>query len=918
MRYAVKVNGGLIMKDIDIRIKELDKTICDNIDLIDFTSRGLVSQNMLSQSRHLLEHIAMKAYSQEHDLIVDYPDIKTSLEFVKTDNKYQFIRRFHAFLQESRSHYGSSHEGAERLILKYYKYFVMLKNFAKDEYNLDILANLDKFPINTDRTVQEYYEKIADCLMVNRPIVDYSSSERFYVKKVKSFIVSGKVFYENTLVPVGDNTIKTDRFVVFSRYMIPSHYAINALIFSEEIKIKNNRMPVNLLGDFRVSIRPCELNNFAKLLGSRINISSSSSEYLGIMNYLTKSGASLTDVVMMSESSYQTVKNQMIARAKTVIFMDILDASRKLLFGHEKGCNVIGYLLATLNNRVLKLQYCKYERYRIKGLCLGRGCIPFDDMPFASGLIGHMPELSEIYSFINDDGREHELLGRYIQNNTKSNGKLYMDLEEVEFLGDVDSLIQKYNDIVYDGHPWRKIRKFGKNKLYIIEHVENTEIILEKLINLSEKGIKGFKDSISSWIDEKNNVDCEEKQSILKNMFEYTRVSLVYGAAGTGKTYLINHISQYFDSRKKLYLANTHPALENLRRNVTTQNGEFSTVKGFISRYWTDTDYDILIMDECSMISNSDMRKVIEKINSKLVVLVGDTYQIESIEFGNWFGLAKHFLKKEAWCELETPYRTKKDDLLLFWKKVRNLEADITEHIVHYRYSTTLDETIFEKKSNDEIILCLNYDGLYGINNINRFLQNNNPNFSYKMGVWTYKVGDPVLFNESERFAPILYNNLKGTILQIEPVENGVYFSIEIDKPITEFDADDVGLEYIQPVNNGKSVIRFFVSNKQNSDEDDQDNEAVIPFQVSYAVSIHKAQGLEYDSVKIVITEDIDEMITHNIFYTAITRTKNLLKIYWSPESQEKIINSFEKLDLSNEATIFAAQTGLKKVNVKN
>jgi len=64
----------------------------------------------------------------------------------------------------------------------------------------------------------------------------------------------------------------------------------------------------------------------------------------------------------------------------------------------------------------------------------------------------------------------------------------------------------------------------------------------------------------------------------------------------------------------------------------------------------------------------------------------------------------------------------------------------------------------------------------------------------------------------------------------------------------------------------------------------------VIPFQVSYAVSIHKAQGLEYDSVKIVITEDIDEMITHKIFYTAITRTKNLLKIYWSPESQEKIL----------------------------
>ena len=48
-------------------------------------------------------------------------------------------------------------------------------------------------------------------------------------------------------------------------------------------------------------------------------------------------------------------------------------------------------------------------------------------------------------------------------------------------------------------------------------------------------------------------------------MFTESHVALIYGAAGTGKTYLINHVSQYFDSRKKLYLSNTHPAVENLR-----------------------------------------------------------------------------------------------------------------------------------------------------------------------------------------------------------------------------------------------------------------------------------------------------------------------------------------------------------------
>lgn len=320
---------------------------------------------------------------------------------------------------------------------------------------------------------------------------------------------------------------------------------------------------------------------------------------------------------------------------------------------------------------------------------------------------------------------------------------------------------------------------------------------------------------------------------------------------------------------------------------------------------------------EISMISNSDMKNVLEKIKCKLIVLVGDTHQIEAIDFGNWFEMTRHFIKRVAWCELETPYRTKKGELLSFWKKVRNLESDITEHIVHYRYSASLDDTIFEKKSSDEIILCLNYDGLYGINNINRFLQNNNANSPYKKGVWTYKVGDPVLFNESNRFAPVLYNNLKGTIVQIEPTETGVYFSIEIDKAITEWDAEDVGLELVKTLHPGKSVIRFFVHNNVNTDEDIQDEEGIVPFQVSYAVSIHKAQGLEYESVKIVITEEVDEMISLNIFYTAITRTKNMLKIYWSPESQEKIINNFKKTDVSNDATIFAAQTGLCQVKTR-
>ncbi|MEU7713292.1 C-terminal helicase domain-containing protein [Micromonospora chalcea] len=56
------------------------------------------------------------------------------------------------------------------------------------------------------------------------------------------------------------------------------------------------------------------------------------------------------------------------------------------------------------------------------------------------------------------------------------------------------------------------------------------------------------------------------------------------------------------------------------------------------------------------------------------------------------------------------------------------------------------------------------------------------------------------------------------------------------------------------------------------SDTDDDSLNTAVPFQVAYAVSIHKAQGLEYDSVKIVTTDANEDDITHSIFYTAGTR----------------------------------------------
>lgn len=140
-----------------------------------------------------------------------------------------------------------------------------------------------------------------------------------------------------------------------------------------------------------------------------------------------------------------------------------------------------------------------------------------------------------------------------------------------------------------------------------------------------------------------------------------------------------------------------------------------------------------------------------------------------------------------------------------------------------------------------------------------------------------------------------MYNNLKGTILEIQKEDDRIWFTIEIDKVINEFDAFGYDFELIGMSKNKKSIIKFKVNKFVDSDEDENINDSVVPFVVAYAVSIHKSQGLEYSSVKIIITKETEELISHNIFYTAITRARDNLKIYWSPECEKKIMSEMKR-----------------------
>lgn len=883
------------MNNIDKKIYDTNKVIEKNISKFDDSERGLLSQNILAQLRNLVEYIFLKIYNQRKNqsLEAKYENFRIAEKFVKSIGTLRFLGKFHDLLQISASHYTLDENASERLILKYYEYLLKIKSLLVNEYNIEVFSNINKFPIKLDKTTQEYYEKIAKRIDV--PLIGKTQKDRYYIQKIKPFFINNGIYYEVTFTKSHDKVSKFDRIIAFTKLDITQNYAVNLFIGKKNIEILGKKMPINIIQNWEVSIRPCELNNFARIFSKYINVQSSHKEYKELMNFLTQTGLSLTEYVVQDQRDYDFVKNKVTQDGK-IQFFDVLDSCRNLLLKANSGSNIIRYLLYIMNNKIIKKQTHSESNFKLSHLLLKWGCIPFDQMPFTTSLINHNPRIYNLFECINYKNREHEFLARYIQNNTEIKGELFTPIKEVEHFDNLNNIIKKYNNLIYrPTQANRLIETYKDSFLYIKGYQDDTIKIIKKLQESSSERIENYSNSVKAWIEETDHkIDCEDKNKFLIKMFENSKVAMIYGAAGTGKSTMINHISNFFKDYKKIYLAQTNPATDNIERKVDAPNCEFMTIAKFLYKRNTDTNYPILFIDESSTVSNSDMLSVLDKASFTLIVLVGDIFQIESIRFGNWFETTKEFLPRITIFELTKPYRSKDDNLLELWDKVRNIKDDISEHIQRNGYSTNLNESIFENHKDDEIILCLNYDGLYGINNINRFLQANNSNKPIEWGSLIYKMNDPILFNDTKIFGDAIYNNLKGKIVDIKILDKQIEFDIEIDKVINELDTLSHDFELVSS-DSSKSVISFRVNQFPTTDEDDDSSDAIVPFQVAYAVSIHKAQGLEYSSVKIVITDEVEEQITHNIFYTAITRAKEDLKIYWSPETENKILHGLKQ-----------------------
>lgn len=914
-------------ESIDIFCKKLDKVIDtylflkkldneyltkkDALEIIHYRCKEISGEiDYLSENADLRDNISRKIVRSLYDLCysvlvlnavkLGYKDINQKLAWevsqFKSETKYMcdFLKGL-KYIGIRMPEEGQ----AERLMLKYYNYLWEIRKFLKDNFDIEELGNLSKFPLNMDRLDEEYYKLVArnieneDLTPINVRV------SRYYIKKINPFFVNGERYFEITLQLAGLYATKYNRITVYSKFYISTKYSIQIAYTEKKLELWGINNKIKILNNWKVSIDPVCLNKMAKMVMMHTQISSKHGEYIELMKFLTSTQMNLLEIINLSNERFQYVYNYIYASTNTHNFGEVILKIRNY---YAKSSNKIGrytirYALLNLREEVLEaLLTNKYNSRSLDGLNITTKCYPFEKKPFISNIAGSKTSNGNKRDIIEivDDRNKFEKVLPYlkIERMIKETGELYFDKELIA----TDEEINKYN-MGLDS--WERNNGFminvEENIVSIDSYVSTTLFILKRLLQLSHDPDMEQQSRNERYLKECGiKFEDKLKQIAMKYLFVSSQVMLIYGAAGTGKTTLIKYISNMLDKSKKLFLTKTHTALQNLQNRICNiDNISFASIDS-VTKSNEIIDFDVIFIDECSTIDNLTMKKLLEKVKEETkLVFSGDIYQIESIDFGNWFYYAKDIITtKGASIELLRNWRTEKGELISLWDEVRKKRPIITEKLsMDGPFSKDLGEEIFEL-SDDEVVLCLNYDGKFGVNNINQYFQNaNTKSKAFSWAEWVFKIGDRIIFLDTRR-SSLLYNNLNGTIYNIKKNESSIIFTIDIKIHLTEEQCKYESFDYIDNISDG-TRIRLEVI-KWNDDLSDEDKiKTIIPFQIAYAISIHKAQGLEFKSVKVVIPSSNAEKITHSVFYTAITRAKENLKIYWSAETMDAIVKSF-------------------------
>ena len=389
--------------------------------------------------------------------------------------------------------------------------------------------------------------------------------------------------------------------------------------------------------------------------------------------------------------------------------------------------------------------------------------------------------------------------------------------------------------------------------------------------NLLDKYIEEVEDELEISYD---IVQIAAIKNCIKNNF-----AILTGGPGTGKTTIILAVIKIFQKIKNYSI---HDLLDESRSILTlcAPTGKaakrMSESTGFYASTihkaigWSTEDEnmeefvsekfiksELVIIDESSMIDVFLMYNLLKIINKDAkIILVGDNDQLPSIAPGNVLNdlinskaistvkLNKIFRQSEHSSIINISHSIKNNipfDVLENFDDKEFISAHKNEMI--NVISAIYDDLIKGSTKENIQILAPIYKGTSGINEINTAIQSrfNDNEDQIEYGELIYKVNDRVmqLVNRPE---DNIFNGDIGYIEQIYKEGNKVKIVIDYDGNYVTYEKTEL-------------------------------NQITL----SYACSIHKAQGSEFENVIIPFIDNYNFMLNKNLTYTAITRAKKKL-----------------------------------------
>lgn len=432
-----------------------------------------------------------------------------------------------------------------------------------------------------------------------------------------------------------------------------------------------------------------------------------------------------------------------------------------------------------------------------------------------------------------------------------------------------------------------------EDRYYLKDMWEAETLIVKRFRLLAHKEDEDFKNLEDKLTEMESVFDISYNEEQRRAILDSIRKSflIITGGPGTGKTTIMKGIIELYKEVHKLSYEKLAERVQLLaptgraaKRMSDATLMPASTIHRFLKwqketnkfqvNEYHKSKAEVVILDESSMVDTLLMASLLRGISANCkVIMVGDSYQLPSVGPGQ----VLHDLissSKLPVVELKELYRQGKDSNIL------TLAYDVRKgEVVDDVFNKEEDLTFIECSDDDVIsnlmdvsstfkdlsyknfqILAPMYKTKCGIDMINQRLQVIfNPKDKSKKEL---VVGD-VIFREGDKVIELtnmpdenIYNGDIGIISQI------------VTQPAKKITIDFDGNE-----------VTFTAANFNK-------------FRLAYAISIHKAQGSEFDVVVMPIVQGYRKMLYRKLVYTGITRSKKMLYLIGDKNALRQAVNN--------------------------